>query len=133
MLLRELRNNQITTPSTKPNIQSNSRLLISKKPEPKKERACDTVPQRGDLSPSACRLTLALTLASRAECEDRLRAEFRIEMNAAVAESEQRWQNREQELQTQITELQDELSQEKSQVSSTSGRLSSLFFVFQPH
>lgn len=55
--------------------------------------------------------------ASRAECEDRLRAEFRIEMNAAVAESEQRWQSREQELQTQISELQSELSREQSQVS----------------
>jgi len=46
------------------------------------------------------------TLASRAECEDRLRAEFRIEMNAAVAESEQRWQNKELELQTHVSELQ---------------------------
>lgn len=51
-------------------------------------------------------LPLVPMCTSRAECEDRLRAEFRIEMNAAVAESEQRWQNREQELQTQITELQ---------------------------
>lgn len=34
-------------------------------------------------------------------------------MNAAVAESEQRWQNREQELQTQISELQRELSEEQ--------------------
>ncbi|CAN9510406.1 unnamed protein product [Ophioblennius macclurei] len=51
----------------------------------------------------------------RAECEDRLRAEFRIEMNAAVAESEQRWQNKEQELQTQISELQTELNQLQSQ------------------
>lgn len=58
-----------------------------------------------------------LLRASRAECEDRLRAEFRIEMNAAVAESEQRWQSREQELQTQISELQSELSGEQSQVS----------------
>lgn len=49
--------------------------------------------------------------ACRAECEDRLRAEFRIEMNAAVAESEQRWQNREQELQTQISELQGQLTE----------------------
>lgn len=55
--------------------------------------------------------------ASRAECEDRLRAEFRIEMNAAVAESEQRWQNREQELQTQISELQSQLAELQSQVS----------------
>lgn len=47
----------------------------------------------------------------RAECEDQLRAEFRIEMNAAVAESEQRWQTREQELQTQISELQGQLTQ----------------------
>lgn len=38
-------------------------------------------------------------------------------MNAAVAESEQRWQSREQELQTQISELQSELSREQSQVS----------------
>lgn len=60
-------------------------------------------------------LLLVLMRASRAECEDRLRAEFRIEMNAAVAESEQRWQNREQELQTQITELQGQL--DKLQVS----------------
>ncbi|XP_065815331.1 protein FAM184B isoform X1 [Labrus bergylta] len=51
----------------------------------------------------------------RAECEDRLRAEFRIEMNAAVAESEQRWQNREQEMQTQISELQSQLSEEQEQ------------------
>ncbi|XP_008315150.1 protein FAM184B isoform X2 [Cynoglossus semilaevis] len=49
----------------------------------------------------------------RAECEDQLRAEFRIEMNAAVAESEQRWQTREQELQTQISELQGQLTQEE--------------------
>ncbi len=34
-------------------------------------------------------------------------------MNAAVAESEQRWQNREQELQTQMSELQSQLSEEK--------------------
>ncbi|XP_019732272.1 protein FAM184B isoform X4 [Hippocampus comes] len=47
----------------------------------------------------------------RAECEDRLRAEFRIEMNAAVAESEQRWQNQEQELHTQIAELQSQLDE----------------------
>lgn len=53
---------------------------------------------------------------SRAECEDRLRAEFRIEMNAAVAESEQRWQGKEQELQSQILELQSELSRQQSQV-----------------
>ncbi len=70
-------------------------------------------------SNSACRLAVphfcVLLHAFRAECEDRLRAEFRIEMNAAVAESEQRWQNKEQELQTQISELQSELS--KSQVS----------------
>ncbi|XP_032419608.1 protein FAM184B isoform X3 [Xiphophorus hellerii] len=46
----------------------------------------------------------------RAECEDRLRAEFRIEMNAAVAESEQRWQGKEQELQAQVTELQAQVS-----------------------
>lgn len=38
-------------------------------------------------------------------------------MNAAVAESEQRWQSREQELQTQISELQRELSEEQSGVS----------------
>lgn len=56
-------------------------------------------------------------LACRAECEDRLRAEFRIEMNAAVAESEQRWQNREQELQTQMSELQSQLTEERSEVS----------------
>ena len=49
--------------------------------------------------------------ACRAECEDRLRAEFRIEMNAAVAESEQRWQSQEQELQTQISELQSQLTE----------------------
>lgn len=55
--------------------------------------------------------------ASRAECEDRLRAEFRIEMNAAVAESEQRWQSKEQELQTQISELEDELRKEQMRVS----------------
>lgn len=48
--------------------------------------------------------------ASRAECEDRLRAEFRIEMNAAVAESEQRWQSREEELQGQLTELESQVS-----------------------
>lgn len=51
------------------------------------------------------------------ECEDRLRAEFRIEMNAAVAESEQRWQDREQELQSQISELQAQLTQMQEQVS----------------
>ncbi|XP_034544025.1 protein FAM184B isoform X2 [Notolabrus celidotus] len=51
----------------------------------------------------------------RAECEDRLRAEFRIEMNAAVAESEQRWQNREQEMQTQISELQSQLSEAQAE------------------
>lgn len=34
-------------------------------------------------------------------------------MNAAVAESEQRWQNKEQELQTQITELQSQLGEEQ--------------------
>ena len=54
--------------------------------------------------------------ACRAECEDRLRAEFRIEMNAAVAESEQRWQDREQELQTQTSELQSQLSELQAQV-----------------
>lgn len=53
----------------------------------------------------------------RAECEDRLRAEFRIEMNAAVAESEQRWQNKEQELQTKVSELQAELRKEQLRVS----------------
>lgn len=52
----------------------------------------------------------------RAECEDRLRAEFRIEMNAAVAESEQRWQNQEQEMQSQIDELQTQLTELQSQV-----------------
>lgn len=36
-------------------------------------------------------------------------------MNAAVAESEQRWQNKEQELQSQISELQNELSEEKEE------------------
>lgn len=41
----------------------------------------------------------------RAECEDRLRAEFRIEMNAAVAETEQRWQTQEQDMQSHIEEL----------------------------
>lgn len=55
--------------------------------------------------------------ASRAECEDRLRAEFRIEMNAAVAESEQRWQSREEELQAQISELQGQVTELESQVS----------------
>lgn len=60
---------------------------------------------------------LLLPNASRAECEDRLRAEFRIEMNAAVAESEQRWQNKEQELQTQVSELQAELRKEQLRVS----------------
>lgn len=53
---------------------------------------------------------------TRAECEDRLRAEFRIEMNAAVAESEQRWQNKEQELQTKVSELQAELRKEQLRV-----------------
>nr|XP_057938648.1 protein FAM184B isoform X2 [Doryrhamphus excisus] len=56
----------------------------------------------------------------RAECEDRLRAEFRIEMNAAVAESEQRWQNQEQELHSQIADLQsqlDEMQTEKNKES----------------
>lgn len=62
----------------------------------------------------------ALLHTCRAECEDRLRAEFRIEMNAAVAESEQRWQNREQEMQTQISELQKQLNEE--QVSLPPGR-----------
>uniref|UniRef100_A0A8C6K7N5 Family with sequence similarity 184 member B n=1 Tax=Nothobranchius furzeri TaxID=105023 RepID=A0A8C6K7N5_NOTFU len=52
----------------------------------------------------------------RAECEDRLRAEFRIEMNAAVAESEQRWQGREEELQAQISELQAQLTELQTQV-----------------
>lgn len=65
-------------------------------------------------SGSTCRLTLLL--CTRAECEDRLRAEFRIEMNAAVAESEQRWQGKEQELQSQISELQSQLSRQQSQV-----------------
>ncbi|XP_028301517.1 protein FAM184B [Gouania willdenowi] len=51
----------------------------------------------------------------RAECEDCLRAEFRIEMNAAVAESEQRWQGKEQELQSQISELQRELLNQQTQ------------------
>lgn len=37
-------------------------------------------------------------------------------MNAAVAESEQRWQGKEQELQGQISELQSELSRQQSQV-----------------
>lgn len=37
-------------------------------------------------------------------------------MNAAVAESEQRWQGKEQELQSQIAELQSELSGQQSQV-----------------
>ncbi|XP_071779377.2 LOW QUALITY PROTEIN: protein FAM184B [Centroberyx gerrardi] len=46
----------------------------------------------------------------RAECEERLRAEFRIELNAAVAEGDQRWQGREQELQTQLDELQGQLT-----------------------
>lgn len=32
-------------------------------------------------------------------------------MNAAVAESEQRWQNREQELQSQMSELQSQLTE----------------------
>lgn len=53
----------------------------------------------------------------RAECEDRLRAEFRIEMNAAVAESEQRWQTKEQELQTKVSEFQAELRKEQLRVS----------------
>ncbi|XP_061772261.1 protein FAM184B isoform X2 [Nerophis ophidion] len=47
----------------------------------------------------------------RAECEERLRAEFRIEMNAAVAESEQRWQNQEQDLHAQVARLQGQLDQ----------------------
>ncbi|XP_054635022.1 protein FAM184B isoform X2 [Dunckerocampus dactyliophorus] len=47
----------------------------------------------------------------RAECEDRLRAEFRIEMNAAVAESEQRWQNQEQDMHSQIADLQSQLDE----------------------
>lgn len=38
-------------------------------------------------------------------------------MNAAVAESEQRWQSKEQELQTQVSELQAELRKEKLRVS----------------
>lgn len=37
-------------------------------------------------------------------------------MNAAVAESEQRWQGKEQELQSQISELQSDLSRQQSQV-----------------
>lgn len=37
-------------------------------------------------------------------------------MNAAVAESEQRWQGKEQELQSQISELQSEVSRHQSQV-----------------
>lgn len=37
-------------------------------------------------------------------------------MNAAVAESEQRWQGKEQELQSQISELQSQLSRQQSQV-----------------
>ncbi|XP_029914086.1 protein FAM184B [Myripristis murdjan] len=52
----------------------------------------------------------------RAECEERLRAEFRIELNAAVAEGDQRWQDREQELQTQLAELQGQLTDLQSQV-----------------
>ncbi|XP_061627156.1 protein FAM184B isoform X2 [Phyllopteryx taeniolatus] len=50
----------------------------------------------------------------RAECEDRLRAEFRIEMNAAVAESEQRWRNRERELHARMAELQEEEPEDDS-------------------
>lgn len=38
-------------------------------------------------------------------------------MNAAVAESEQRWQNKEQELQTKVSELQAELRKEQLRVS----------------
>ena len=53
----------------------------------------------------------------RVECEDRLRAEFRIELNAAIAEGEQRWQDREQELQTRQDELQAQLADAQSQVS----------------
>lgn len=37
-------------------------------------------------------------------------------MNAAVAESEQRWQGKEQDLQSQISELQSQLSRQQSQV-----------------
>ncbi|XP_061535564.1 protein FAM184B isoform X2 [Phycodurus eques] len=50
----------------------------------------------------------------RAECEDRLRAEFRIEMNAAVAGSEQRWRNRERELHARMAELQKEETEDDS-------------------
>lgn len=38
-------------------------------------------------------------------------------MNAAVAESEQRWQSKEQELQMQISELEAELRKEQLRVS----------------
>ncbi|XP_061685642.1 protein FAM184B isoform X2 [Syngnathoides biaculeatus] len=47
----------------------------------------------------------------RAECEDALRAEFRIEMNAAVAESEQRWRQREAELHARMAKLTAQLDQ----------------------
>ncbi|KAK0151557.1 Protein FAM184B [Merluccius polli] len=47
----------------------------------------------------------------RAECEERLRAEFRIELNAAVAEGEQRWQGREEELQTEVEQLRGQIGE----------------------
>lgn len=58
---------------------------------------------------SACLLVAVLTRVSRAECEERLRAEFRIELNAAIAEGDQRWESREQELQNQLADLQSQV------------------------
>uniref|UniRef100_A0A096M779 Family with sequence similarity 184 member B n=1 Tax=Poecilia formosa TaxID=48698 RepID=A0A096M779_POEFO len=52
---------------------------------------------------------------SQRHMEDCIRAEFRIEMNAAVAESEQRWQGKEQELQGQVSELQAQLTELQAQ------------------
>ncbi|XP_062334481.1 protein FAM184B [Osmerus eperlanus] len=52
----------------------------------------------------------------RVDCEERLRAEFKVELDAAVAEGNQQSQSREEELQTQISNLQTQLADLKLQV-----------------
>ena len=53
---------------------------------------------------------------SRVDCEERLRAELKVELDAAVAEGNQQSQSREEELQTQISNLQTQLADLKLQV-----------------
>ena len=53
---------------------------------------------------------------SRVDCEERLRAEFKVELDAAVAEGNQQSQSREEELQNQISNLQTQLVDLKLQV-----------------